>query len=139
MNKLPRAFSALALLVAAVGIVLQILGGAEYPVVPPGIVILIVAAAVVWFVPWRGAPLAAIIAALFLVVGMFAAGQAGRLIEVTTGPGHGWRHLCLSGATIRSHVSHAMTKLDLRSRAHLVIFAYETSLVAPGWETEPPG
>jgi DNA-binding NarL/FixJ family response regulator len=47
-------------------------------------------------------------------------------------------HLGLSGATVRSHVSHAMTKLDLRSRAHLVIFAYETGLVAPGWEPERP-
>ena len=49
------------------------------------------------------------------------------------------RHLFLSAATVRSHVSHAMTKLDVRSRAHLVIFAYEAGLVAPGWETEQPG
>jgi DNA-binding NarL/FixJ family response regulator len=46
--------------------------------------------------------------------------------------------LFLSAATVRSHVSHAMTKLDVRSRAHLVIFAYETGLVAPGWESSGP-
>jgi DNA-binding NarL/FixJ family response regulator len=32
-----------------------------------------------------------------------------------------------------------MTKLDVRNRAQLVIFAYETGLVAPGWETEKRG
>ncbi|MFD2081978.1 DNA-binding response regulator, NarL/FixJ family, contains REC and HTH domains [Actinopolymorpha cephalotaxi] len=42
-------------------------------------------------------------------------------------------HLFLSEATVRSHVSRAMTKLDLRSRAQLVIFAYETGLVTAGW------
>jgi hypothetical protein len=86
MKKTPRALCALALLAAVVGIVLQILGGADYPVVPPGIIILVAAAAVVWFVPWRGAPVAGIVAALFLVLGLFAADQAGRLIEVDTVP-----------------------------------------------------
>lgn len=80
----PRGLTALALLTAAAGIVVQIIGGAEYPVVPPGILILFAAAGIVWFVPWRGAPVAAIAAALFLVIGLFAAGQAGRLIEVDT-------------------------------------------------------
>ena len=84
--KTSRALCALALLTAAVGIVLQILGGADYPVVPPGIIILVASAAVVWFVPWRGAPLAGIAAALFLVFGLFAAGQASRLVEVETVP-----------------------------------------------------
>jgi DNA-binding NarL/FixJ family response regulator len=46
------------------------------------------------------------------------------------------KHLFLSVATVRSHVSRAMTKLDVRNRAQLVIFAYETGLVAPGWERE---
>lgn len=46
------------------------------------------------------------------------------------------QHLFLSVATVRSHVSRAMTKLDVRNRAQLVIFAYETGLVAPGWNNE---
>jgi hypothetical protein len=44
----------------------------------------VAAAGIVWFVPWRWAPVAAILAALFLIVGLFAAGQADRLIEVET-------------------------------------------------------
>ncbi|TDC79588.1 response regulator transcription factor [Actinomadura sp. 7K507] len=43
------------------------------------------------------------------------------------------RRLFLSVATVRSHVSRAMTKLDVRNRAQLVVFAYETGLVAPHW------
>jgi len=39
------------------------------------------------------------------------------------------RQLFLSVATVRSHVSRAMTKPDVRDRAQLVIFAYETGLV----------
>jgi DNA-binding NarL/FixJ family response regulator len=41
--------------------------------------------------------------------------------------------LVLSPATAKSHVSRIMTKLDMRDRAQLVILAYETGLVAPGW------
>jgi hypothetical protein len=76
--------TALALLVAAVGIVVQILGGADYPAVPPGIILLLIAAGVVWFGPWRWAPLAGVVAGAFLVVGLFVADQASRLLEVDT-------------------------------------------------------
>jgi hypothetical protein len=82
-----RKLSALGLLVAAGGIVVQILGGADYPVVPPGIILLVVASGIVWFAPWRWArwaPVAAVLAGAFLIVGLFAAGQASRLIEVDT-------------------------------------------------------
>jgi DNA-binding NarL/FixJ family response regulator len=41
--------------------------------------------------------------------------------------------LFLSPATAKTHVSRAMTKLDLRDRAAMVVFAYETGLVRPGW------
>lgn len=80
----PRTLTALALLAAALGIVIQILGGADYPVVPPGILILLASAAVVRFVPWRAAPVAAIAASVFLIFGLFAANQATRLVEVTS-------------------------------------------------------
>ena len=83
MTSLPK-LSALALLVAAGGIVVQILGGADYPVVPPGIILLVVASGIVWFAPWRWAPVAAVLAGVFLIVGLFAAGQASRLVEVDT-------------------------------------------------------
>jgi DNA-binding NarL/FixJ family response regulator len=41
--------------------------------------------------------------------------------------------LYLSPATARTHVSRAMTKLDARDRSQLVVIAYETGLVRPGW------
>jgi DNA-binding NarL/FixJ family response regulator len=41
--------------------------------------------------------------------------------------------LHLSPATARTHVSHAMVKLGARDRAQLVVVAYETGLVRPGW------
>ncbi|MGH3732610.1 MAG: response regulator [Acidimicrobiales bacterium] len=41
--------------------------------------------------------------------------------------------LFMSSATARTHVSRAMTKLNVRDRAQLVFFAYETGLVRPNW------
>jgi DNA-binding NarL/FixJ family response regulator len=41
--------------------------------------------------------------------------------------------LYMSPATARTHVSRAMTKLGARDRAQLVVMAYETGLVRPGW------
>jgi len=40
-------------------------------------------------------------------------------------------HMVISPATAKTHVSRAMTKLDARDRAQLVVFAYEAGLVAP--------
>jgi DNA-binding NarL/FixJ family response regulator len=42
--------------------------------------------------------------------------------------------LFLSPATARTHVSRAMTKLGARDRAQLVVIAYESGLVRPGWQ-----
>jgi DNA-binding NarL/FixJ family response regulator len=43
--------------------------------------------------------------------------------------------LYMSPATVRTHVSRAMTKLRVRDRAQLVVLAYETGLVRPNWLT----
>jgi DNA-binding NarL/FixJ family response regulator len=43
--------------------------------------------------------------------------------------------LYLSPATAKTHVSRAMTKLHARDRAQLVVLAYESGLVRPGWST----
>jgi DNA-binding NarL/FixJ family response regulator len=43
--------------------------------------------------------------------------------------------LYLSPATARTHVSRILTKLDARNRAGLVVLAYESGLVRPGWTT----
>ncbi len=44
------------------------------------------------------------------------------------------RRLIMSGATAKTHVSRAMIKVGARDRAQLVVFAYETGLVRPGWQ-----
>jgi DNA-binding NarL/FixJ family response regulator len=40
--------------------------------------------------------------------------------------------LVLSPATVKAHISHILSKLDLRDRIQLVIAAYEAGLVQPG-------
>jgi DNA-binding NarL/FixJ family response regulator len=39
----------------------------------------------------------------------------------------------LSPATVKTHVNRAMMKLGARDRAQLVVMAYESGLVRPGW------
>jgi DNA-binding NarL/FixJ family response regulator len=41
------------------------------------------------------------------------------------------RHLTVSPLTAKTHVSRAMTKLNARDRAQLVVFAYQAGLVTP--------
>lgn len=40
--------------------------------------------------------------------------------------------LFLSGATVKTHVTHVLTKLKLRDRVQAVVLAYETGVVLPG-------
>jgi DNA-binding NarL/FixJ family response regulator len=47
--------------------------------------------------------------------------------------------LVVSPATAKTHVSRAMLKVGARDRAQLVVYAYETGLVRPGWAGETPG
>ena len=42
--------------------------------------------------------------------------------------------LFLSPLTAKTHVSRIMAKVHARDRVHLVVLAYETGLVAPGWQ-----
>ncbi len=41
--------------------------------------------------------------------------------------------LHMSPATAKTHVSRTMMKLQARDRAQLVVIAYESGLVRPGW------
>ena len=50
-----------------------------------------------------------------------------------TGPSSALRARELSPATAKTHVSRATTKLGARDRAQLVVIAYESGLVRPGW------
>ncbi|MCP2336549.1 response regulator [Actinomadura rupiterrae] len=45
-------------------------------------------------------------------------------------------HLVLSPTTSKTHISRIMTKLGARDRAQLVVLAYESGLVSPGWLTD---
>ncbi|UVI36972.1 response regulator transcription factor [Brevibacterium spongiae] len=44
--------------------------------------------------------------------------------------------LVLSPLTAKTHVSRIMTKVGARDRVHLVVLAYESGLVSPGWLRE---
>ena len=70
-----------ALLVAALGFAIQIFSGIDVPTVPPGLVILVVAATVVALLPWRWVPVVGAFAGLFLFVGFFASGAVGNLLD----------------------------------------------------------
>jgi DNA-binding NarL/FixJ family response regulator len=41
--------------------------------------------------------------------------------------------LVMRPATAKTHVSRILAKLDVRDRAQLVVRAYESDLVRPGW------
>ena len=40
--------------------------------------------------------------------------------------------LFLSRLTVKTHISRAMTKIDARDRAHLVVVSFQTGLIRPG-------
>jgi DNA-binding NarL/FixJ family response regulator len=58
--------------------------------------------------------------------------------EVVAGVARGWSNaeiaaqLLIGAATVKSHVSSTLTKLGLRDRAQIVVFAYESGLIAVG-------
>ncbi|MFG2005341.1 hypothetical protein ACGFNU_39965 [Spirillospora sp. NPDC048911] len=67
-----RRLAGLGLAAAVVGIPLQIAGGVDYPVVPPGLLISAAAAALYLFVPWRWTPVLGLVVTLFFCVGAVA-------------------------------------------------------------------
>ncbi len=72
-----------ALLVTAAGFVIQIVSGVAVPTIPPGLVIMLVAAGLVGLLPWRWAPVVGIAVGLFLFVGFFASGAVGNLLDLS--------------------------------------------------------
>lgn len=75
--------TAVGLVAGAAGIVIQILTGvAEYPMIPPGAVILLAAALLVSLLPWRWAPVVGVALAILILVGAFVTpGTGNRLSE----------------------------------------------------------
>lgn len=70
-----------ALLVGAAGFVIQIVFEVDVPTVPPGLVIMLLAAGLVAFLPWRWIPVVGAAVGLFLLVGFFASGAVGSLLD----------------------------------------------------------
>jgi hypothetical protein len=70
----PRRTVVVSLVISAIGIPIQILGGWEYPVVPPGMLILL-AAGVAALLPVRWAPAISLVAGGFVLVGFFLVGD----------------------------------------------------------------
>jgi DNA-binding NarL/FixJ family response regulator len=58
------------------------------------------------------------------VVGLVASGLSNEDIA---------HRIYVSQSTVKTHVARAMTKLGARDRAQLVVIAYESGLVRPGW------
>jgi hypothetical protein len=69
------------LVVAAVGVVIQIVSGADYPRVPPVFFILLIPAGLIAFGRWRWTPVIAVLAGMFLILGLFASGASPRLFD----------------------------------------------------------
>ena len=46
------------------------------------------------------------------------------------------QRLFVSPATAKTHISRAMVKLGARDRAQLVVMAYESGLIRPGWRAD---
>jgi hypothetical protein len=57
------------LLLGAVGIFVQKAGGADYPTIPPGAIIFVVAALLVALLPWRWVPILGVLVGLFMAIG----------------------------------------------------------------------
>jgi DNA-binding NarL/FixJ family response regulator len=62
------------------------------------------------------------------VVGLVASGLSNEDIA---------QRIYVSQSTVKTHVARAMTKLGARDRAQLVVIAYESGLVRPGWAAQP--
>jgi hypothetical protein len=73
-----------ALVVAALGVGIQIASGHPYPNVPPAFFILLIPATVIGFARWWWAPILAVVSGLFLTFGLFASGATGRLTNPTS-------------------------------------------------------
>ncbi|AUH44432.1 hypothetical protein [Streptomyces sp. CMB-StM0423] len=77
-----RNLTVAALLVAAAGFAVQMAAGVtDTPTIPPGLVAILAAAALVAFLPGRGAPVAGPVAGIFNLVALFVVSAADRLYE----------------------------------------------------------
>jgi hypothetical protein len=78
-----------ALVVATVGVVIQMVSGFPYPTIPPVFFIQLVPAALIGFGRWAWAPVTAILGGAFLMLGLFASGASARLFDLSRTGGVG--------------------------------------------------
>ena len=80
----PSRLTVVALLIAAVGFVTQMVAGVtDTPTIPPGLVVILVAAGLVAFVPGRWMPLAGVVAGVFNLVASVVVDAMDRLVDPT--------------------------------------------------------
>lgn len=72
-----------ALLIATAGVVIQMIAGVDFPTIPPVLFILLIPAGLVAVGRWRWTPVSAVLAGVFLTVGLFASGSAPRLLDLS--------------------------------------------------------
>jgi hypothetical protein len=77
--------NAVGLIVAAAGVMIQYVSGVDFPTIPPGPTVLLAAAAVVVFGPWRRAAAVGLVAAAFVSLGGVIATIAGNGFNSTLG------------------------------------------------------
>jgi hypothetical protein len=79
-----RKLLVVALLVAAAGFIAQMIAGVtDTPTIPPGLVAIVAAAALVAFTSWPSAPLAGVAAGVFNLLAFAVVGAIDRLIDTT--------------------------------------------------------
>ncbi len=84
----PRRINIGALLVAAAGVFVIFLSAPDlFPAVPPGVIILAVAAALVAFVPGRWTPIVGVLIALMITIGGIASGNTIDILNGEENPG----------------------------------------------------
>ena len=84
----PRRINIGALLVAAAGVFVIFLSAPDlFPAVPPGVIILAVAAALVAFVPGRWTPIVGVLIALMITIGGIASGTTIDILNGEESPG----------------------------------------------------
>ena len=78
-----RRITVISLIAAAVGVVIQIVSGADYPKIPPVFFILLIPGALIAFSRRRWTPAIAAPGALFLIFGLFSSGASTKLFNLT--------------------------------------------------------
>jgi len=69
------------LLVATAGVVVQMVSGVDFPTIPPVFFLQLIPAGLIAFGRWRWTPVTAVLAGLFLTVGLFLSGESDRLFD----------------------------------------------------------